>query len=157
LRARRPTPAAASCALEALTEEATRGRKRAAPQLKDGRPSRRARACSPSPPGNDHTTLPARLRAAASYVGFDPTEELGAAIRRFRDASPPSREMIRLRHSLLEVAMNFVAFEEGIPAGFITMEGSGQLEGQMGRREERTEEERTEEEREEEESGGEGG
>jgi hypothetical protein len=151
LRARRPAAAAASCAVEGLPPEAPPGRKRAAPQLKDGRPSRRARACSPSPPRNDHTTLPARLRAAASRGGFEPTKELGAAIRRFRDASPPSREMIRLRHSLLEVAMNFVAFGEGVPAGFTTMEGSGQLEGQMGRREERTEEER-----EEEESGGEG-
>lgn len=141
MRARRPAAAAVACAVEALTEEAPWGRKRAAPQLKDSRPSRRARARSPSPPSNPYTTLPARLGAAASRGGFEPTEELGAAIRRFRDASPLSREMIRLRHSLQELAMNFVAFEEGVQAGFITMEGTGQLEGQLGRREEREEEE----------------
>ena len=91
---------------------ASRGRKRAAPPLKESRPSRRARVRSPPRTPSPHVTV-ARARAAAHH-GLPPTTGLvrrpreplvpgpflDDAVACFRAASPFTWERLRLEHSL---------------------------------------------------------
>ncbi|ELR08854.1 hypothetical protein GMDG_08664, partial [Pseudogymnoascus destructans 20631-21] len=76
--------------------------------------------------------------------------------RQLKQAKETAQEFAAKNHHIQELAMNF-SFEDGVPAGFISIEGLGSLEGQVGhgrRREEEAEE--AEEDEEEEENWGRG-
>ncbi|OAF58950.1 hypothetical protein VC83_06079 [Pseudogymnoascus destructans] len=71
--------------------------------------------------------------------------------RQLKQAKETAQEFAAKNHHIQELAMNF-SFEDGVPAGFISIEGLGSLEGQVGhgrRREEEAEEAEEDEEEEE--------